>query len=373
MKLAYVSNASLPGRAPSLAYSAQATRGFVDAGADVRLVLRLAARVPAAEALQTETGVVLPDVVGLPAFRLGGSLRLFYRRAFRHLVSGDRSVVLFRDVNFAPWAARLRHAGRRVFFETHEYWGDRDRDAPLSRPAKRKMHLAQRWIPSLDGLFCTSSTQADLYRERFPDVPVELALTGTREPEPNLRTAFSYTLGYFGSLSAPYPLSTVLDGLSRCRTDAVSLLVVGARDQGERGRLLAQAAALGVADRLEVHGWVPPAQLNPFRERVDVGVVPLSDSFKTRTNTPLKLLDYLSTSLPTIATRADVVTNYVTDGREALLVDESPDAWAAAVDRMYSDFGAYRSMAAAARQRAGEVTWKRRAEVMLEQMTEDPA
>ncbi|MGI9039172.1 MAG: glycosyltransferase, partial [Gemmatimonadota bacterium] len=254
----------------------------------------------------------------------------------------------------------------------HEYWGDADRPGPLSRSARRKIRLARRYLPRLDGLFCTSTAQATLYRERFPDLPVELALTGTRPPEPNPRTTFSYTLGYFGSLGGPYPVSTILDGLARCRVDGARLLVVGARSESERGALLDQADALGIADRLEVHGWVPPAQLSAFRERVDVGVVPLSRSFKTRTNTPLKLLDYLSASLPVIATWADVVTTYVTDGREALLVDESSTGWAAAIERMYADFGAYRAMAVAAHQRAGEVTWKRRAERMLETMAERP-
>jgi glycosyltransferase involved in cell wall biosynthesis len=369
LPIAYVSNASVPGRAPSLAYSAHASRGFVDAGADVRLLLRLSTQLPAGEALREATGVSLPDVVGLRAPRLGGSLRLFYRSAFSHLVASDRRTILFRDINFAPWAARLRRSGRRVFFEAHEYWGDEGpRDGPTRRSVRRKIRLARRFLPGVDGVFCTSAAQAPLYRDRFPALPVWLALTGTRPPTPNLRSEFSYTLGYFGSLSAPYPVSTVVEALARCRTEAVRLLVVGARNEAERSGLVERAAALGVADRLEVHGWVPPADLAAFRERIDVGVVPLSSSFKTLTNTPLKLLDYLSASLPSIATHADVVTTYVTDGREALLTGESPDAWAAAIDTMYGDFSAYRRMADAALARARDVTWERRALRMLQDM-----
>lgn len=362
-RIAYVSNAALPGRAPSLAFSAHAARGFVDAGADVSLVLRRVTRVPAKEALLRATDVEVPGVIGLRAPRLGGSLRLFYRRAASHLAASDRDFVLFRDINFIPWAVRLRTDNRKVFFESHGYWeGD-----------GRKAGLARRWLAALDGVFCTSAPQVDLYRNAFPDLAVELALTGTRAPEPNERAKFSRTLGYLGSLGGPYPVETVIEGLARSDTDGVRLLVVGARSDAEREKLRRHAADLGIEDRVEVHGWVSPAELVGFRRRIDVGVVPLSSAFKTRTNTPLKLLDYLSAALPTIATRADVVTEYVTDGRETLLVDDSAASWAEAIDRVYADFGAYQRMATAARSRAGEVTWKRRAERMLEAMVGRPA
>ena len=368
-RLAYLSNTRLPGRQPSLTFSTYAARGFVEAGADIRLVLRRVAREPARDILERATGIILPDVVGLYAPRIGGSLRLFYWRAYWQLRRSDRNILLFRDIKFLPWAVRLRRSGMRVFFEAHEYWGDAEtRGEPISRSRRRGIRAAERWIEEVDGVFCTSGPQAELYRERFPGLAVELALTGTRFPKPNDRRGYSYLLGYFGSLHAQYPLDTVIAGLAACTNPRVRLLVVGARDPEERRRLESTAGVHDVADRVAVHEWVPPAELAAHRTRIDVGIVPLSDAFKTRTNTPLKLVDYLSESLPAIATRSEVVTAYVTDGREALLVENTAESWARAIDRMYHDFPAYEAMAAQALARARELTWTRRAVRMLDVM-----
>lgn len=366
-RLAYLGHMRHPDDEPARTSSALAVQGFVEAGADIRLVLRRAGRTPVRRALEDATGVIVPDVLGLFAPRLGRSLLPFYWRVYRRLARSDRNVLLFRDVEFLPWAVRLRRHGMRIFFEAQEYWGDDpSREKPIDRRTRRRILVAKRWLPSVDAVFCTSGPQVDLYREHFPALPVEVALTGTRFPHANDRDGFSYRLGYFGSLDGRHPIEPVISGLARSRTSRASLLIVGARDEGERKRVEDLAATLGVSERVEIHGWALPEELKHHRERIDVGTVPLADTFEGRTSTPFKLVDYLSGSLPTIATRTPAVTAYVTDGREALLVDHSSEAWGAAIDRMYGDFGTYRSFANQALARARELTWTRRSMRMLD-------
>lgn len=366
-RLAYLGHMQHPGDEPGMASSALAVQGFVEAGADVRLILRRAGRARPRDDLEAATGVIVPDVMGLFAPRLGRSLLPFYWRVYRRLARSDRNVLLFRDVGFLPWAARLRRRGMRVFFEAHDYWGDSpSRETPIDHPTRRGVDRARRWLPSVDGIFCTSGPQVDLYRARFPTLPVEVALIGTRYPRPNDREQFSYRLGYFGSVDADHPVSTVIEGLARCRTPRVRLSIVGARDEAERTRIENLATRLKITDRVEIQGWTHPEELVRHRAEIDVGVVPLADTFDARTNTPFKLVDYLSASLPTIATRTGSVTAYVTDGREALLVDHSSEAWAEAIDRMYRDFAIYRALSSQALARARELTWTRRSVRMLD-------
>lgn len=377
-RLAYLGHVEHPGDPSGLSSAALAAEGFVEAGADVRFILRRRGRTHARREIERTTGVILPDVLGVFAPRIGSSLLLYYWRVYRKLMRSDRNVVLFRDPGFLPWAVRLGRRGRRVFFEAHAFWGEvvgvgagsgAEAEAPsLGRSAHRNARKLARWLPAVDGVFCTSAPLVEHYRRTFPELTVESALTGTRFPRPAERTAFSHLLGYFGSLDRQHPVELVVEGLSRCRTRAARLLVVGARDEAERARLEALATALGVRDRVEIHGWVLPGELDEHATRIDVGVVPLAYSFETRTTTPRKLVDYLSRSLPTIATRTPAVTAYVTHGREALLVDGSADSWAEAIDRIYDDFDAYRALSNQALARARELTWTRRAVRMLDRM-----
>lgn len=353
-RLAYLSDSRVPGDEPGLAYSALAAQGFVEAGADVRLILRRAGRGHPGHALQQATGVVLPDVRAVAAPNLFGSSWLFHALVYRQLLRGDRNALLFRDAGFLPWAVRLRRRGLRVFFESHAYQGD--------------LRSARRWLPQLDGVFCTSRPQVERYRTQFSDLDVEVALSGTRFPTANERAGFTRRLGYLGSIQPDYPLDIVMEGLARCRSRDVRLLVVGARDEEQRERVEGTAASLGIAERVEVHGWMLPAEVAEQRARVDVGVIPLSEAFADHGHTPLKLVECLSASLPTIATRADVVTAYVTHGREGLLVERTPESWATAIDRIYSDFDAYRAMAEQTLARARELTWTHRATRMLDRI-----
>lgn len=366
-RLAYLGHMHDPGDEPGMASSALAVQGFVEAGADVRLILRRAGRTRPRDSLESATGVIVPDVTGLFAPRLGRSLLPFYWRAYRQLARSDRNVLLFRDVGFLPWAARLRRRGMLVFFEAHEYWGDSpSRETPIDRSTRRGIERARRWLPSLDGIFCTSGPQVELYRSLFPTLPVEVALIGTRYPRPNERERFAYRLGCFGSVDADHPVRAVIEGLARCGTAEVRLTIVGVTEDAERTRIENLARRLRVADRVDIHGWTRPEERARFRAQIDVGTVPLADTFDARTSTPFELVDHLSASLPTIATRTGSVAAYVTDGREALLVDHSSRAWAEAIDRIYGDFAFYRALSSQALARARELTWTRRSVRMLD-------
>jgi len=120
-----------------------------------------------------------------------------------------------------------------------------------------------------------------------------------------------------------------------------------------------------------VQPWTTGAQLEDFKARMDVGVAILSDTFLNRIASPLKVLEYLSVSLPFIATRLDGVSALVDDGTQGLIVQNDPAEWAAAVDRMYSDFEKYHTMAENCFMLAEKVSWQTRARRIVRELAAD--
>jgi glycosyltransferase involved in cell wall biosynthesis len=146
----------------------------------------------------------------------------------------------------------------------------------------------------------------------------------------------------------------------------------GARP-GRGQRLLAEAASLGLGERVEVHGWAHGPELAELQRRMDVGVAVLSDTFLNRIASPLKVLEYLSAGLPFVATRLPGIERLVTDGVEGLLVENTPEAWAGAIESMYADPEAWAAMSARCVERAREHSWEARARTIRAALEEHVA
>ena len=378
IRIAYVSNSDVPGSSPGLSFSVLNALGFVEAGADFQLLLRQRGAADAASVIRRRFDLPrdLP-VVGLRAPRVSGSKMLFYWRVFFWLLQSDRTVVITRNVNFLPWAAawRQRRRGTRVYFESHDFWSDPDvRAEPLTGRRARHARLERRWTGRMDGLICTSAPQERLYRACYPDLRTLTAVAGCPVPGIRVRTSFSGTLGYIGSIvEHKYPLTLVMDGLAACGRPDIRLICVGARDAQAREFVKAAAERRGLADRVEVHGWLTGADLAAVKERIDVGVAVLADSFWNRLATPLKVLEYLAAPLPFLATRLDGIAALVEDGRHGLLVENTASAWAHGIERIYADFAIYARMAEACRRLAGERGWRQRAEGIMAWLSEGGA
>jgi glycosyltransferase involved in cell wall biosynthesis len=374
MRIAYVSGNQWPGREPGLSFSLHFARGLAAAGADATVALL--ARTPGA-AREIERDFYgpgpTPRVLALRAPLLGGSRFLYYLRVVLHLLVTPYDVVVFRALTFLPWAVRLkRWRGVPVWFEAHDFWTDPSlRDDPVRRTRRRHIRLEQRWVRETDGIVCVSEPQAELYRRCYPHLPVVTAETSCQPPSPVTRDAFAYTLGYVGSLNeAKYPLSVVLRAMARVGEPRLRLLVVGARDDAQRVELERLAADLGVADRVEVHGWKVGAELAALEERMDLGIACLATTFLNRIASPLKILEYLSRGLPFVSTRLPGIENLVTDGVEGFLVENTPEAWAAAIESAYADFGAWRRMSERCTAAAERMSWERRAGKVLDALRE---
>jgi glycosyltransferase involved in cell wall biosynthesis len=143
-------------------------------------------------------------------------------------------------------------------------------------------------------------------------------------------------------------LDVLLGALARTAAP-VTLHVVGRGDVPRYRRL---AARLGVADRVRFHG--PTAAPEECYAAADVFVLP--SSYETFS---LVCHEAAAAGLAVVATRVHGVTDLVEDGVSGLLVDRTPVAVAAAIDRLAADPELRRTLGAEARKRVAGVTWDR--------------
>jgi len=140
---------------------------------------------------------------------------------------------------------------------------------------------------------------------------------------------------------------------------------------GERGRLEALAAALGVADRAMFLGAVPHAELADLYALADVCVVPShTESFG------LVALEAQASGRPVIAAAVGGLLDIVDDGVTGWLVEgRDPHDYAERLARVLADDTLRRRMGDAARERAAQLTWSRSVDRLqaLYDCVEDPA
>lgn len=139
------------------------------------------------------------------------------------------------------------------------------------------------------------------------------------------------------------------------RTHPAARLTMLGPDKGD-GSLAAtnsRARELGVADRLEITGRVPPDEVSRRLAEADIFI-----NTTTTDNTPLSVLEALATGLCVVSTNVGGIPFLVEHEREALLVPpgDAP-AMAAAVHRLFAEEGLAGRLSAAGRALATQYDW----------------
>jgi D-inositol-3-phosphate glycosyltransferase len=125
--------------------------------------------------------------------------------------------------------------------------------------------------------------------------------------------------------------------------------------EGERGRLEALAAELGVAEQVRFLGAIPHEELADLYAVADVCVVPsLTESFG------LVALEAQASGTPVVAAPVGALPDIVEDGVTGYLVQgREPRDWADRLARVLDGDALRLRMGDAARERAAQLTWAR--------------
>jgi glycosyltransferase involved in cell wall biosynthesis len=97
------------------------------------------------------------------------------------------------------------------------------------------------------------------------------------------------------------------------------------------GRLQSAASALGVADRITFHGFLPQDAIGPLRDRAHLYV-----QTSRHEGAGVSVLEAAAAGLPVLGTRVGYVADWAPDGAEAL-DDASPAQLARAIERLLAD------------------------------------
>lgn len=131
--------------------------------------------------------------------------------------------------------------------------------------------------------------------------------------------AATFMVGFVGTLKAWHGLDLLVDAVARLAATDPSwrLLLVG--DGPMAGPLAAQAAQLGLGDRLELTGAVDPGDVAAHLHRMDVACAPYPAGGHAYFS-PLKAYEYLAAGLPVVASAVGQLPAALDHGRLGRLV-----------------------------------------------------
>jgi glycosyltransferase involved in cell wall biosynthesis len=364
--------------------TAETCHALARRGHDVTLVVRPDTQDPPRDpfefyGLPPRTGfhVEHAPVTGPAVARRAGYLAFAAGRA---MGAGRADTLFTRDLGLAAALLRIpRQLRPPVVYESHGYAPEVARALPelvatASVPSKRKLaRLARRealvWRRA-DGYVTITEGLASELRERLgPRADVAIVPDGVRLPSGERRTATLTgpeslpVVAYSGHLYAWKGVDILLEAIARL--PGVRGLVIGGHErEPDLARVQSMAARLGIAERVQFTGLVPPSQVAGLLQAATVLVLPNpASAISTRFTSPLKLFEYMAAGRPIVATDLPALREVLRDGETAILVTPG-DAGALAdgIQRVVTDAPMAQRLAAAARVAVDDYTWDRRAE-----------
>ena len=227
------------------------------------------------------------------------------------------------------WAAALLAARRccaRVVLDVHEHYPSRlDACLPwLLRP------VARRLIAALCRLAAMRADAVVVAKDGLA-APFGRCVAVRNYAEnagvaPRMHGPGPLRLLHLGALGAARGAFTMLDALALL--PAARLVLVGRFTDGSEPAFDARAVALGVAARIEKHGWLPRAAALDQAARCDIALVLFQPGVENhRLALPHKLFDAMLCGLPVIVpTFAEQVSRIVTEAECGIALDTADAA-----------------------------------------------
>ena len=256
------------------------------------------------------------DLVHVYAFRGCGILPLMLRSAAKHWILDIRTGnVSHTDfwANIADKLTAIESKCYSAYIALDEYVGYK----VLGKHAK----------------FHVVSVGADLHKFQ----PIQ---KDNFRVQAGLPTAIPFVI-YIGSLDVRRKPDILLEAfaLAMRTCHSAKLLIVG--DDGAIPRLSSLAKRLGIDEQVIFTGYVPYNEIPNYIACADIGLAYVPNTPEYFYQPPLKTAEYLACGLPTIATDTDGNKYFVQHEVNGLLVNDSVESVAAAIERLLTDAKLY--------------------------------
>ncbi len=298
-------------------------------------------------------------------------LRLFRRKRYH--------VLYVREVICAYWmACWLRPlTGARVVYEVHELesrnpsraqgrlWQPllRSLDRSLLRRADGVVSLTETFAREVEALGWRPASEIGVLPDAYDDQlyhPLEQQEARQQvgiDPQAQVVLYSGLTFSYRG-------LEHLLEAVSRLapRLPQLRLYLVGGRPH-EIAALREEAQRLGIAERVLFVGMLPQEEIPPYLAAADLLVIPGTVSGASAS--PLKMFEYMAMERPIVLVDIPALREVLDDTSAYFFPPEGALALSQAIERALLQPEEARRKARRAREKAGDYTYRRRAERLL--------
>ena len=303
----------------------------------------------------------------------------FYLKALRFILSHSRNdrkiIVISRNTNFLPYLVFLKKRyDVKTIFETHGYHGRGTLPGLPPRPPWGSVRLSRQYnfmekifLNKIDGLVCITSTQQELYKKDFVNIPTIFLPLGAHagsnnQPDGDVDSYIHKKLCYVGRLTPHLNPQMLFEALNIVAERSISFVWVGLRPE-DFPVLKKEIKKYDLEQRVELKGWLPHSEMSRYiKGHVSVGLAAYKASFRSAAVTsPSKIFDYFAAGLPVIAPRIPTVEDIIVDGKNGLLfTPDSAESLAEAITALFESVELYRGLQEASWQSAAEYSWQKR-------------
>lgn len=379
IRIHYVHEVELPSRFAAPVQILNTCRALAELGHEVTVYLSGLAGEPAAllepYGLEPHPRLELREIAGE---RLGPAAAASHLAAELTAQLGPGDAVLARGegaVRLLPrLAARSQTERSLLAYEAHRLvWGRAAEDLRARHPRLPRALIAARTLPlrrrehttvaAADGLVALTPAVAEAMGSCFGTLPEVLVLpSGTGPPLPADERERRTDLIYVGKLDPRKGVELAVEAMAHLPNRR--LLLLGGTD-AEQARLSELASGLGLAERVEIGGWVPPAEVSSYLADARVGLCPLPvgvSETSERFTSSLKALEMMAHGVAVVSTDVPAMRELLGGGAAGRLVPPGdPRALAMVVEELLGDESERRRLVVAARERVLEYGWERRA------------
>lgn len=252
-------------------------------------------------------------VGGIPGSRLTRmtkGARMVYQKALEL----DCDIYHFHDPELLPYGLKLKRAGKKVIFDSHENTVEQIKEKAwipdgIRKPMYALFNRYQKYVcRQLDAVVSVTPHICDYFRQINPNTcmitnyPVLQPLKENTERIPG-------SLCFAGGISAQWNHAAILRAMER--SDGCRYILCGPAESG----YLESLRALPAWDRVDYKGRLPHEQIIPILSSCQVGMSVLSYShntgFKTGTMGNTKIFEEMMAGLPVICTDFDLWRDFV--------------------------------------------------------------
>lgn len=216
-------------------------------------------------------------------------------------------------------------------------------DLPLSHPLIELLRFEERLSAAFADHVITTN---DLHREvlvghgiRSKKISIIMNVGNEKIFQPQKRRVSrnGLILSYHGTVAERLGLDLILDAIQQVRSSCPNLRFILIGD----GDYMPKVRKLILEDNLEsiveTKRWIPVEHLQHYLEKADVGVVGIRRYYEIRHNwgLPVKMLEYATMEIPTIAPRLRVIEHYFNDCNAILYEPDSPEDLARCIKEVY--------------------------------------